>query len=31
MPTVVAALVDETPFGGGDPIDVSQECVSPKE
>ena len=26
----VATLVDETPIGGGDPIDVPQECVSHK-
>ena len=29
-PAGVATLVDETPLGGGDPIDVPQECVSPK-
>ena len=23
-------MVDETPLGGGDTIDVAQECVSPK-
>ena len=28
--TGVAILVDETPLGGGNPIDVPQECVSPK-
>ena len=27
----VATLVDETPIGGGDTIDVPQECVSPKK
>ena len=26
----VAPLVDETSLGGGNPIDVTQECVSPK-
>ena len=28
--TGVATLVDDTPLGGVDPIDVAQECVSPK-
>ena len=26
----MATLVDETPLGGGDPIDAPKECVSPK-
>ena len=26
----VATLVDDNPLGGGNPIDVPQECVSPK-